>query len=119
MKKIVCFTKQESASYPGKFLITPLCDNFHLDNTEGSFNVIMARLMGLRYAQYLRMCRDCFDAEIIGKNTLYPLAYFSDGEKLDMLLKNLNARANMVLWNRAHPNYEAHKAEVEAARNDG
>lgn len=117
MRKIVCFKKQESASYPGKFLIVPQYDKFHLDSTTGSFNVIMARLVGLSYAQYLRMCRDCFDAEIIGKNCLYPLAYFKDGEKLDMLIKNLNARANLILWDRAHPNYEEHKREVEEARN--
>ena len=116
MKKIVCFIKEESASYPGKYMIRPLCDKFHLDSTEGSFNVIMARVMGLSYAQYLRMCRDCFDAEVIGKGSMYPIAFFKEGEKLDMLLKGLNARANLILWNRDNPNYEAHRAEVEAAR---
>ena len=117
MRKITVFIKQESASYPDKYLIVPVHDKFHLKSTSGSFNVIMARLVGLSYAQYLRMCRDCFEAEIIGKNTLYPLAYFKDGEKLEMLLKNLNARANMVLWNREHPNFEEHRREVEGSKN--
>ena len=117
MTKIKCFIKEESASYPGKYMVRPVYDKFHLDSTAGSFNVIMARVMGLSYAQYLRMCRDCFDAEIIGNDCLYPIAFFKDGEKLDALLKGLNARANLILWNRNHPNYEEHKAEVEAARN--
>jgi hypothetical protein len=113
MKKIKCFEREESASYPGKYLIKPIYDNFHLTGTEGSYNVICARVMGLSYAQYLRMCRDCFGAEIIGKGHLYPLAYFKMSNQLLALIEDLNARANLILWEREHPDHEKHLLVVK------
>ena len=113
MKKIKCFEREESASYPGKYLIKPVYDNFHLTSTEGSYNVICARVMGLSYAQYLRMCRDCFGAEIIGKGHLYPVAYFKFSQGLMDLIDNLNARANLILWEREHPDHEEHARFVK------
>ena len=113
MKKIKIFSREESVSYPGKYIIRVDLDKFHLDYTEGSYNVICARLMGLTYAQYLRMCRDCFGAEIIGKGSMYPVAYFKLSEKLKDLIDGLNARANLVLWEREHPDFEDHAAYVK------
>ena len=113
MKKIKVFSREESASYPGKYIIRVDLDKFHLDYTEGSYNVICARLMGLTYAQYLRMCRDCFGAEIIGKGSNYPVAYFKLSEQLKDLVDGLNARANFVLWEREHPDFEEHAAFVK------
>ena len=113
MKKIKVFFREESVSYPGKYIIRVDLDKFHLDYTEGSYNVICARLMGLTYAQYLRMCRDCFGAEIIGKGSMYPVAYFKLSEKLKDLIDGLNARANLVLWEREHPDFEEHAAYVK------
>ena len=113
MKKVKCFVRDESASQPGKYIIRPVHENFHLDSTEGSFNVICARLMGLSYAQYLRMCRDCFGAEIIGKDSPYPVAYFKLSNELNDLIENLNARAYLVLWEREHPDFEEHAAYVK------
>ena len=113
MKKIKVFSREESVSYPGKYIIRVDLDKFHLDYTEGSYNVICARLMGLTYAQYLRMCRDCFGAEIIGKGSNYPVAYFKLSEQLKDLVDGLNARANFVLWEREHPDFEEHAALVK------
>lgn len=113
MIKVKCFVKEESASHPGKWMIRPIYDNFHLDSTEGSFNLICARLMSLTYPQYLRMCRDCFGAEIIGKDSNYPVAYFKRGEELEGLIALLNMRANLVLWERDHPDFEEHAAYVK------
>lgn len=113
MKKVKVFYRDESATQPGKYLIRADQDKFHLDSTEGSFNVICARLMGLTYAQYLRMCRDCFGAEIIGKGDTYPVAYFKLSQELQDLLDNLNARANFVLWEREHPDFEEHAEYVK------
>lgn len=113
MKKVKCFEREESASYPGKYIIRPIHDNFHLDYTEGSFNLICARLMGLSYADYLRMCRDCFGAEIIGKGSLYPVAYFRFSKQLNDLIDGLNARANLILWEREHPDFEEHADYVK------
>lgn len=113
MKKVKCFEREESAAYPGKYIIRPIHDNFYLERTEGSFNVICARLFGISYAQYLRMCRDCFGAEIIGKGSYYPVAYFPLSNELKALIDNLNARANLVLWEREHPDHEEHLQYVK------
>ena len=113
MTKVKCFIRDESASHPGKWIVRPVLDNFHLDSTSGSFNVICARLFNLDYPQYLRMCRDCFGAEIIGKNSMYPVAYFKRSKELDALIDNLNARANFVLWEREHPDFEEHAEYVK------
>ena len=113
MKKVKCFEREESASYPGKYIIRPIHDNFHLDYTEGSFNLICARLFGLSYPQFLRMCRDCFGAEIIGKGSMYPVAYFKFSKQLNDLIDGLNARANIVLWEREHPDFEEHAEYVK------
>lgn len=113
MKKIKVFSREESVSYPGKYIIRADLDKFHLDYTEGSYNVICARLMGLTYAQYLRMCRDCFGAEIIGKGSMYPVAYFKLSQELKDLIEQLNARAKWILWEREHPDFEEHAAFIK------
>lgn len=113
MKKIKCFSYVESASYPGKYMICPNHELFHLDATEGSFSVICARLFSLSYADYLRMCRDCFGAEIVGKGSYYPVALFKRSEGADAIIDLLNARATMVLWEREYPDYDEHAAVVK------
>ena len=113
MKKVKCFEREESASYPGKYIIRPIHDNFHLDYTEGSFNLICARLFGLSYPQFLRMCRDCFGAEIIGKGSMYPVAYFKRSTELDALIEFLNVQASLVLWEREHPDFDGHAQYVK------
>ena len=65
MKKVKVFYRDEAATQPGKYMIRANLDNFHLLSTNGSFNVIGARLMGLTYAQYLRMCRDIYGGQIV------------------------------------------------------
>lgn len=113
MKKLKCFERVESVNFPGKYIIRPIHENFHLDYTEGSFNIICARLFGLNYPDYLRMCRDCFGAEIVGKNSMYPTAIFKFSKQLTDLVDGLNSRANLVLWEREHPNFEEHKDYVK------
>ena len=113
MKKVKVFSREESASYPGKYIIRADLDKFHLNYTEGSYNVMQARLFGLSYPQFLRMCRDCFGAEIIGKGSMYPVAYFKFSKQLNDLIDGLNARANLILWEREHPDFEEHADYVK------
>lgn len=108
MNKVKVFYRDESASYPGKYMIRADLDKFHCENTTGSFNILPARLCGLMYSDYLRMCRDCFGAEIIGKGSHYPIPYFKLSKELNDLIDQLNARANLVLWEREHPDFEEH-----------
>jgi hypothetical protein len=113
MKRVKVFFRDESASQPGKYMIRADLEKFHLNSTDGTFNVIGARLMGLTYADYLRMCRDVYGAEIIGKGSMYPYPVFKLSQGLVDLIEELNARANLVLWEREHPDFEAHAAYVK------
>ena len=95
------FICEETPYYPGKYIVRPVHCNLPLTYTEGSYNLLAARLMNLGYADYLRMCRDLYGAEIIGKNTMYPIAYFSgETDKAKELVKILNKRAECVLKNK-------------------
>lgn len=114
MKKVKVFYRDESATHPGKYMIRADLEKFHLNFTEGSYNVIGARLMGLTYAQYLRMCRDIYGAEIIGKGSMHPYPVFKLSRGLEELIDQLNARANLVLWEREHPDFEEHAKKVAA-----
>lgn len=113
MKKVKVFYRDESATHPDKYMVRADLDKFYLYSTDGTFNVIGARLMGLTYAQYLRMCRDVYGAEIIGKGSKYPYPIFKLSKGLEELIEQLNARANLVLWEREHPNFEEHKEYVK------
>lgn len=106
MKTIKVFYRDESASHPGKYMIRADFEKFYLSFTEGSYNIIGARLMGLTYANYLRMCRDIYGAEIVGKGSLYPYPVFKLSQGLNDLIEQLNARATLVLWEREHPDHE-------------
>ena len=113
MKKIKIFYREESPYHPGKYRIAANLDDFHCVYTAGSYNIIQARLFGTTYAQYLRMCRDKYGAEIIGKGSLYPYPVFKLSQGLVDLIEELNARANLVLWEREHPDFEEHAAYVK------
>lgn len=113
MKKVKVFYRDESATHPDKYMVRADLDKFYLYSTNGTFNVIGARLMGLTYAQYLRMCRDVYGAEIIGKGSKYPYPIFKLSKGLEDLIEQLNARANLVLWEREHPDFEEHKEYVK------
>lgn len=111
-KKVKVFTLEESAYHPGKYIIDIDYDAMHLDGTSGSYNVLMARLMNLSYAQYCRFCRDVIGAELIGKNKVYVVPYFEDNKLTRSFVDLLNARANLVLWEREHPDWQAHAEYV-------
>lgn len=119
MTKVEYFTLIEAASRPGKYVLAINFDKFPEMRTEGSFNLLPARLLNLSYAQYLRFCRDVVGGEIGGKNTVYPVAYFSKNMTTNMFVRLLNTRMNFVMWEREHPDWKQHQeylAEKEAAK---
>ena len=92
------FMIEESPYQIGKSVVRPVHENLPLTHTTGSYNLLAARLLNLSYAQYLRMCRDLYGAEIVGKNHRYPVAYFKNGsETAKQLVSLLNKRAEMAL----------------------
>lgn len=86
--------------FNGKYKISPMFENLPLYSTNGSFNLIAARLMGLTYAQFLRYCRDVHEAEIVGKQSLYPVAYFTKEKLPTNLVNELNRRAAALIKER-------------------
>lgn len=94
---------EESPYEKGKYTISLHHDKFPFPTgTSGSFNVFLARIAGLSYADYLRMCRDEFGATLIGKKG-YPVAYFEYGAGLTTLVRWLDARAKVILQRHEHP----------------
>lgn len=77
----------------GRFLVKPnlALTNLDISKISGSWGVFSARLMGLSYANYLRMCRDKFGGEIIGKNKKYPNVFLTE-TNAKKLIKILDAR---------------------------
>ena len=102
MSNIKIFYLEESPYQPGKYTLRFNLDKFHCEQTNGSFMLMAARLLGLSYADYCRFCRDAFGAEIIGKGSMYPICYFKNTSEVQNLLQILNTRANIVLWEREH-----------------
>lgn len=87
------FYLEESPYENNKYIIAPKHEKCFLKGTKGSYNILAARLFNTTYANYLRMCRDEFGANIQGKNHLYPVAYFEKNEKVKKLVACLNKRA--------------------------
>lgn len=100
MVKIKCFEFTDTPSYPNKFLLVPVHENFHLNFARGSFHIICARVMNMSYATYLRFCRDIVGAKIVGKNQKYPIPIFTKTKEAYQFLDLLNARANLILLDR-------------------
>ena len=84
MKFFECFESN------GKYII---CFNARkeMNIKGGSFSVLAARLLGLSYVNYCRMCRDMYGAEIRGKDGMYCTIYFSK-ENAEKLSEELNKR---------------------------
>lgn len=91
------FKYDESPLNPGKYLIWANTDKLPITKVNGSLHVLQARLMNLSYANYLRMCRDIYGAEIIGRKTFLPVPYFSSVEGVKELIKILDKRVETIL----------------------
>lgn len=99
MKKY--FYLEESPCNKGKYMICLSHNEFPFeDGTKGSYNVIVARFLGLSYAQYLRFARDILGAELIGKNSLYIVSYFKRSDAVNQFIKLLNKRMELVMLER-------------------
>ena len=91
------FVLDNSPLQENKYILRPNYPLLPLKGTKGSYNILAARLMNLSYANFLRMCRDIYGAEIIGKNSLYPVAYFSEYKLGQSLVNELNKRVKILL----------------------
>ena len=95
---------EETPHSPGKYLLKVNVEELPFEGgTDGSYNVFLARVAGMSYPNFLRMCRDMCGARLVGKKQKYPVAYFNFGEGLSILTKWLNRRAKMLVYLKEHP----------------
>lgn len=90
-------TVKESAYNDGKWLIFYELDKMPFTAPHHTFHILGARILGLTYAEFLRMCRDWYDAIIVGKNSSYPIPYFNSKQKAKELAEVLNIRLSAIL----------------------
>lgn len=96
MKKY--FYLEESPSYANKYLIRMNHEMFLFPHgTSGSYNVFVARLLNLSFADYLRYARDRLGAELIGKNNRYVVPYYNNDLPTSAFVKLLNSRMEYVM----------------------
>lgn len=69
-----------------------------LDNTSGSYGLLFCRILGISYPDWVRLCRDVFDAEIMGKGCKYISIRFNKITKeLEQLVELLNTQTELLL----------------------
>lgn len=92
------FFLDETPLYKNKYVIRFNVDLKYFPNgTTGSYNVFMARLLNLSYAEFLRYCRDKLGAEIIGKGNRYVIPYFTNTPEVQLLVRLLNVRMAYII----------------------
>lgn len=102
MKKY--FYLDESPFYKNKYMICLNHDLFLFPTgTTGSFNVFIARVLNLSYADFLRYCRDRLGAELIGKNRRYIVPYFENNQAVLAFIKLLNTRMEYIMHEHEFP----------------
>lgn len=85
------------SSISNKYLIRMDFEKLPLHYTEGNFTLIAARLLNISYANYLRLARDSFNGQILGRNHSYPNVQFDKESDAAALCKLLNERATECL----------------------
>lgn len=93
------FETEESALATEKFRINFTEHDFIGEIPAGTYNAVMARLMGLTYPNFLRYARDNFDAILVG-NTGYSYLIFNNKANCDRLVKELNRRWGIMIQKR-------------------
>lgn len=102
MKKY--FYLEESPFYQNKYIIRLNHELFLFPHgTSGSYNVFIARLLNLSYADYLRYSRDRLGAELVGKNIRYVVPYYDNNASTSALIKLLNTRMEYIMNEHAFP----------------
>lgn len=92
------FYLDSSPIYKDKYVIRLNHELFpFLTPIKGSYNIIIARLLNLSYADYLRYSRDRLGADLIGKGHRYVVPYYDKNNNTEALIKLLNSRAKYVL----------------------
>ena len=109
------FYLDESPIYKNKYIIRLNHDKFLFPTgTSGSYNVFIARVLNLSYADYLRYSRDRLGAELIGKQSRYVMAYYDKNQTTEAFVKLLNKRMEYIMHEHSFPyEYKEENGEVK------
>ena len=109
------FYLEESPIYKNKYIIRLNHDKFLFPTgTSGSYNVFIARVLNLSYADYLRYSRDRLGAELVGKQSRYVVAYYDKNQTTEAFVKLLNKRMEYSMHEHSFPyEYKEENGEVK------
>ena len=109
------FYLEESPIYKNKYIIRLNHDKFLFPTgTSGSYNVFIARVLNLSYADYLRYSRDRLGAELIGKQSRYVMAYYDKNQTTEAFIKLLNKRMEYIMHEHSFPyEYKEENGEIK------
>ena len=109
------FYLEESPIYKNKYIIRLNRDKFLFPTgTSGSYNVFIARVLNLSYADYLRYSRDRLGAELVGKQSRYVVAYYDKNQTTEAFVKLLNKRMEYIMHEHSFPyEYKEENGEVK------
>ena len=109
------FYLEESPLYNNQYIIRLNHDKFLFPTgTSGSYNVFIARVLNLSYADYLRYSRDRLGAELVGKQSRYVVAYYDKNQTTEAFVKLLNKRMEYIMHEHSFPyEYKEENGEVK------
>ena len=109
------FYLDESPIYKNKYIIRLNHNKFLFPTgTSGSYNVFIARVLNLSYADYLRYSRDRLGAELVGKQSRYVVAYYDKNQTTEAFVKLLNKRMEYIMHEHSFPyEYKEENGEVK------
>ena len=109
------FYLDESPIYKNKYIIRLNHDKLLFPTgTSGSYNVFIARVLNLSYADYLRYARDRLGAELVGKQSRYVVAYYDKNQATEAFVKLLNKRMEYIMHEHSFPyEYKEENGEVK------
>ena len=109
------FYLEESPIYKNKYIIRLNHDKLLFPTgTSGSYNVFIARVLNLSYADYLRYSRDRLGAELVGKQSRYVVAYYDKNQTTEAFVKLLNKRMEYIMHEHSFPyEYKEENGEVK------
>ena len=109
------FYLEESPIYKNKYIIRLNRDKLLFPTgTSGSYNVFIARVLNLSYADYLRYSRDRLGAELVGKQSRYVVAYYDKNQTTEAFVKLLNKRMEYIMHEHSFPyEYKEENGEVK------
>ena len=109
------FYLEESPIYKNKYIIRLNHDKFLFPTgTSGSYNVFIARVLNLSYADYLRYSRDRLGAELVGKQSRDVGAYYDKNQTTEAFVKLLNKRMEYIMHEHSFPyEYKEENGEVK------